>query len=226
MFSSNIYTFNLTGIQDANGCSTTGALQTMTMSAGSCSGASLPVKLTNFSATPKENDIVLHWTTSSEFNNLGFEVQRSLDGASWSVLSFVNGAGNSNAVLKYVYTDEKLASGKRYYYRLKQIDIDKRFEYSPVVSAILDIAEGFSLDQNYPNPARNETIIKFTLPQKTKVTLSLFDMNGRLVKVLISESRESGTHAVSLNTGTLTKGLYFYKIQAGDFSAVKKMNVQ
>ena len=95
-----------------------------------------------------------------------------------------------------------------------------------MVSAILDIAEGFSLDQNYPNPARNETIIKFSLPQKTKVTLSLFDMNGRLVKVLISESRESGTHAVTLNAGTLTKGLYFYKIQAGDFSAVKKMNVQ
>jgi hypothetical protein len=226
LFSSNVYTFNLTGIQDANGCTNTGALQTLTMSAGSCSGASLPVTLTNFSATPKDNTIILHWTTSSEINNLGFEIQRSSDGTSWSALDFVNGAGNSTAVLKYIYADEKLASGKRYYYRLKQIDIDKRFAYSPVVSAILDVVEGFSLEQNYPNPVRNETIIKFTLPQKTKVTLSLFDINGRLVKILMSESKESGTHALSLHSGTLTNGLYFYKLQAGDFSAVKKMTIQ
>lgn len=226
MFFSNVYTFNLTGIQDANGCSNTGALQTLTLSSGSCSGVNLPVTLTNFSATPKDNDIILHWTTSAEIDNLGFEVQRSLDDANWSALSFVNGAGNSNSVLKYIYIDEKLASGKRYYYRLKQIDIDKKFAYSPVVSAILDVAEGFSLDQNYPNPARNETVIKFSLPQKTKVTLSLFDMSGRLVKVLMSESKESGTHAFSLNAGTLTKGLYFYKLQAGDFTAVKKMTIQ
>ena len=226
MFSPNVYTFSLTGIQDANGCSNTGALQALTVNAGTCSGASLPVSLTNFSASPKDNNIILHWTTSSEINNLGFEVQRSLDGANWSAITFVNGAGNSNSVLKYAYIDEKLASGKRYYYRLKQIDIDKRFAFSPVVSAILDVAEGFSLEQNYPNPVRNETIIKFTLPQKEKVTLSLFDMSGRLIKVMISESKESGTHTVSLNSGMLTKGLYFYKLQAGDFSAVKKMTIQ
>jgi len=184
------------------------------------------VTLTNFSASPKDNNIILHWTTSSEINNLGFEVQRSLDGANWSALSFVNGAGNSTTVLQYSYVDEKLASGKRYFYRLKQIDLDKKFAFSPIVSAILDAIEGFSLEQNYPNPARSETIIKFTLPQKAKVTLSLFDMSGRLVKVLMSESKEPGTHAVSLSSGPLTKGLYFYKLQAGDFSAVKKMTIQ
>jgi hypothetical protein len=226
MFSPNVYTFNLTGIQDANGCSNTGALQTLTVSAGNCSGPSLPVTLTNFSASPKDNNIILHWTTSSEINNLGFEVQRSLDGGNWSALSFVDGAGNSTTVLKYSYVDEKLGSGKRYFYRLKQIDIDKKFAFSPIVSAILDAIEGFSLEQNYPNPVRSETIIKFTLPQKARVTLSLFDMSGRLVKVLMSESREPGTHAVSLNSGHLTKGLYFYKLQAGDFSAVKKMTIQ
>ena len=226
MFSPNVYTFNLTGIQDVNGCSNTGALQALTINAGICSGPSLPVTLTNFSASPKDNNIILHWTTSSEINNLGFEVQRSLDGANWSALSFVNGAGNSTTVLQYSYVDEKLASGKRYFYRLKQIDLDKKFAFSPIVSAILDAIEGFSLEQNYPNPARSETIIKFTLPQKAKVTLSLFDMSGRLVKVLMSESKEPGTHAVSLSSGPLTKGLYFYKLQAGDFSAVKKMTIQ
>ena len=117
-------------------------------------------------------------------------------------------------------------SASRYYYRLKQIDIDQRFAYSPIVSAQLDGKQAFDLQQNYPNPFRGETIIRFTLPQKTTVNLSIFDMNGRLVKVLANGSKDSGTHAVSLNSGILTSGLYYYKLQAGDFSAVKKLTIR
>src|SRR5204863_8064907 len=113
-------------------------------------------------------------------------------------------------------------SASRYYYRLKQIDIDQRFAYSPIVSAVLDGKETFELQQNYPNPYRGETIIRFTIPQKTTVNLSIFDMNGRLVKVLVNGSKDSGTHAVTIQSGALTSGLYYYKLQAGDFSAVKK----
>jgi len=226
IFSPNVYIFSLTGIQDANGCTHNGALQTLTVNSSVCSGNTLPVTLTNLSATVKDQDIVLQWSTSSEINNLGFEVQRSRDGATWSVLGFVNGAGNSNTTLKYVYTDEKLSSGIRYYYRLKQIDIDKKFVYSPIVSAKLDVKEGYTLEQNYPNPSRNETIIKFSLPQKSKVNLTLYDISGRMVKVLVNESKESGTHAVTFDCTTLPKGLYFYKLQTGDFSAVKKLTVQ
>jgi len=227
IYSPNSYTFNLTGIKDANECTNSGALQTLTLSAGNCgTNNSLPVSLTNLSATPRDNTIILHWITSSEINNLGFEVQRSLNGSNWSALGFVNGAGNSSFTQQYTYADENLASGRRYYYRLKQIDIDKRFEYSPVVSAILGSTESFSLDQNYPNPFRNETIVRFTLPQKANVKLSLFDMHGRLVKILVNETKDKGTHAVNFNGATLTSGLYYYRIQAGDFSAVKKMTIQ
>ena len=153
-------------------------------------------------------------------------MQRSTDAANWSVLDFVNGAGNSTTIQSYMYPDEKLAAGNRYYYRLKQIDIDKRFVYSPVVSVKLEAQEGFTLDQNYPNPTRSETNIKFTLPRSAKVNLSLYDMSGRLVKVLVNESKDSGIHTVNVNTGTLTRGVYYYKLQAGDFSAVKKMTLQ
>jgi hypothetical protein len=226
IFSPNNYVFNLTAITDAAGCTATGSpnLQTLNVTSGEC--GTLPVSLLSFSATPGNNSVTLRWSTSSEINNLGFEIQRSIDGSGgWTTLGFVNGAGNSATTLNYSYADENLAAS-RYYYRLKQIDIDQRFAYSPIVSAILDGRKAFQLEQNFPNPFRNETVIRFTLPVKSKVNLSLFDMNGRLVKILVNESKESGTHAVSLSSGMITSGMYYYKLQAGDFSAVKKMTVQ
>ena len=226
IFTPNNFTFNLTSIKDALECSSTGSpnLQTLNVTSGDCS--TLPVSLINFSATPGNSNVALRWSTSSEFNNLGFEVQRSIDGSGgWTTLGFVNGAGNSNSTLHYSYLDENL-SARRYYYRLKQIDIDKRFEYSPIVSAVIDGNNDFVLDQNYPNPFRNETVIKFTLPQRAKVNLSLFDMNGRLVRVLLNESKDSGTHAVTFHSGSLTSGLYYYTLKTGELTAVKKLTIQ
>jgi len=225
IFSPSTYTFTLTQITDAAGCIATGApIQTLNVTSDDCS--TLPVSLLNFSATPGDNKVILRWSTSSEINNLGFELQRSIDGNNgWSAITFISGAGNSSSTLNYSYTDENLTA-RRYYYRLKQIDIDQRFTYSAIVSAVLDGRESFGLQQNYPNPFRGETIIRFTLPQSTKVNLSLFDMNGRLVKTLVNGSKDAGTHAVTLNSGVLTSGLYFYKLQAEGFTDVKKMTIR
>ena len=224
IFSPNTHAFNLTNIKDANECGNSGALQTLNVSSGDCS--TLPVTLSSISASPNDNSVLVRWTTSSEFNNVGFEVQRSTNGSSgWSAIGFVNGAGNSTTTLHYSFIDANLAPG-RYYYRLKQIDIDRRFAYSAIVSATLDGKGTFTLEQNFPNPFNNETLVRFTLARRSKVNLSLFDMNGKLVKVLVSESKDSGTHAITFNSGTLTSGLYYYKIQAGEFTAVKKMIIQ
>ena len=226
IFAPNNYTFNLTGIKDALECTSIGTPNLQTLNVTSVDCGTLPVSLINFSATPGTSSVTLRWSTSSEINNLGFEVQRSIDGSGgWTTLSFVTGAGTSNSIQKYSYVDENLIA-RRYYYRLKQVDIDQRYEYSPIVSAVLDGNTDFVLDQNYPNPFRTETVIRFTLPTRGKVNLSLFDMNGRLVRVLVNESKESGTHAVTLNSGTLTRGLYYYKLQTGELTAVRKMTIQ
>ena len=98
IFSPNNYTFNLTGIKDALECTSIGTpnLQTLNVTSVDCS--TLPVSLINFSATPGTGSVTLRWSTSSEINNLGFEVQRSIDGTGgWTTLTFVNGAGNSNS---------------------------------------------------------------------------------------------------------------------------------
>jgi hypothetical protein len=83
-----------------------------------------------------------------------------------------------------------------------------------------------NLAQNFPNPFNSATIISFSLAKPAKVNLSLFDMNGRLVKVLVNADKEAGTHTVRVNAGSLGKGLYIYKLQAGDYSAAKRMLIQ
>ena len=223
LFSPNQYSFDLTGITDANGCVNTGALQTLSITSVDCE--TLPVSLLGLSGTPKDNSVVLKWSTASEINNKGFEVQRKTETGDWVAIGFVQGSGSSQSTHYYDYTDNNLQPN-RYYYRLRQVDIDGRFEYSPVVSAVIGSAEKFSLEQNYPNPFRSETVIRFTLPGKTNVKLSLYDIQGRLVRTLVNGSRDKGTHAVTVNSTTLTSGLYYYKLESENFSAVKKMTIQ
>lgn len=82
------------------------------------------------------------------------------------------------------------------------------------------------LRQNYPNPFSNETVIHFSLAKPAKINLSVFDINGRLVKTLIHGSKEAGEHIVRINANPLAPGIYFYKLQTGNYSAVKKMIIQ
>jgi hypothetical protein len=83
-----------------------------------------------------------------------------------------------------------------------------------------------SLGQNYPNPFQSETLIQYSLAEAGRVSVSLYDMNGKLVKVLVNGLRESGTHSIRFNSAALRSGIYFYKMQANNFSAVKKMIIQ
>jgi hypothetical protein len=91
---------------------------------------------------------------------------------------------------------------------------------------INNVEKAFFLSQNFPNPASGHTTIRFSLPQPEKVTLSLFDGSGRVVKVLVNGSKEAGAHTVNLSTEVLSKGVYYYKIQAGNFTDVKKLTIQ
>jgi len=88
-----------------------------------------------------------------------------------------------------------------------------------------DINE-YALGQNYPNPFNKETFVQYDIPVASHVTLSLYDLNGRLIKVLVNGLRDQGAHTIRLNSGSLSNGIYFYKILAGNFSAVKKMVIQ
>jgi hypothetical protein len=85
------------------------------------------------------------------------------------------------------------------------------------------VPKTFSLNQNYPNPFNPVTKIEYALPNDAKVTIKIFDMLGREVKVLVNEVKKAGYYSVEWNGSQLSSGVYFYKMQAGDFNAVKKM---
>jgi hypothetical protein len=87
-------------------------------------------------------------------------------------------------------------------------------------SDLLPVA--FHLEQNYPNPFNPSTTIKFELPKASQVTLTVYDILGREVSVLVNEKKDAGVHEVKFNAAGLASGIYFYKLQAGSDVDTKK----
>jgi len=183
-----------------------------------------PVELTSFSATTIGKDVKLSWNTSTEANNYGFEVERSVVKGEWNKIGFVNGNGNSNSPKDYSFVDDKVVSGK-YSYRLKQIDNDGQFEYSKVIEIDVNGTKKFELTQNYPNPFNPTTTIQFQLPQAGLVKLTLYNILGQEMKTLVNETKEAGTHTVNFDASDLNSGVYIYKIESGSFTQTRKMTL-
>lgn len=86
-----------------------------------------------------------------------------------------------------------------------------------------EIPESFELKQNFPNPFNPNTIIKYSVPEEGKITLEVFDINGQKVSTLVDEMKKSGNYEFDLNAGSLSSGVYFYKLTGRDFSSTRKM---
>jgi enterochelin esterase family protein len=83
--------------------------------------------------------------------------------------------------------------------------------------------ESFILEQNYPNPFNSSTIINFSIPVSSFVTLKIYDVLGNEIKSIVSEKKTMGSHMISFDAGGFPSGIYLYRIVAGDFAQVKKM---
>jgi hypothetical protein len=90
-------------------------------------------------------------------------------------------------------------------------------------TAVLPLPGGYVLSQNYPNPFNPSTTIKFELPKTTVVRLSVYDLLGREVSVLVNDKRDAGVHEVKFDGANLASGAYFYRMQAGDFTLTKRL---
>ena len=175
----------------------------------------LPVELVNFTATAVlSNSIRLNWTTATEVNNYGFEVERK-SSDNWQKIGFVLGYGNSNSPKQYSFTDNKIVDGSEFQYRLKQIDNDGKYEYSSVVEVKV-IPTDFSLSQNYPNPFNSSSIIKYSIPKSSQVSLKIFNTLGEEIETLVNEEKVIGTYELTWNASNLPSGVYFYTLQVVD----------
>lgn len=186
--------------------------------------ALLPVELSSFTSQVNGNNVKLNWSTVNEQSNSGFEIQRTnANENDWKKISFVNGNGTTNEAKNYSYEDKNISSGK-YLYRLKQIDFNGNYEFHALANEIeIGVPKKFSLSQNYPNPFNPSTKINFELPRSSNVKLSVYDITGKLASELVNEQRAAGYYTVEFNASNLASGMYFYRIEAGDFSATKKM---
>ena len=191
----------------------------------------LPVELYSFSAIVMDNAVKLNWRTETEVSNYGFEVEKLQDYPAsgkklqdWNKIGFVQGHGNSNSPKDYTFLD-KMYSGGKYSYRLKQIDTDGQFEYLKVVEVDLGSPTKFELSQNYPNPFNPSTTISFSLPQSGNVKLTVYNLLGEQVAELVNGFRESGVHTINFTASNLNSGLYIYKIEANGVVQSKKMTL-
>jgi hypothetical protein len=182
----------------------------------------LPVELSSFTAKLLDDIVQLKWSTETEVNNYGFDVERKVNGINWNKIGFVVGNGNSNSRKYYSFTDNNLTGGNIFYYRLKQIDTDGKFEYSEIIELEYS-PKNFALYQNYPNPFNPSTRIKYSLAKSSDVVLKIFDVLGNEVANLVEEFLPAGSYEVEFGSTSLPSGIYLYKLRANSFADTKKM---
>lgn len=187
----------------------------------------IPVELTSFTSTVSGNNVLLSWSTATEVNNSGFQVERKTVDGNYTSIGFVQGKGTTTEIQDYIFTDNNLVVGK-YSYRLKQIDFNGTYQYGPEVEVEIGLPLQFELSQNYPNPFNPTTSIKFSLVSDSRVSLKLFDVIGQEVMTIINTDLAAGYHSTLVDGSKLSSGVYIYRLDAAGtngqkYTSVKKM---
>ena len=178
----------------------------------------LPVELASFTAASQGDEVVLRWETTSERNNIGFELEaRAAATSRWEQLGFVPGMGTSVEPRSYAFRASALVPG-RYRFRLKQQDLDGVVAYSPEVEATVHTSSVVRLSAPRPNPFRTSTAITFNVAHPQRVHVDVFDVLGRRVATLLNDVVEADvSRTIHFEAGHLPSGLYHYTVQGERF---------
>ncbi len=183
---------------------------------------------TNLTVQTINSQAVLNWNDNSQ-SETGYTIERK-DGSSGQFVKIADAASNAAT-----YSDGTVSQGIQYSYRVRGFNSDINSSYSNEASVTITDVENveavptsFALYQNYPNPFNPTTSIKFAVPTQTNVTVSVYDLNGQLVATLMNEEKGAGYYTVSWNSknkygSSVSSGIYFYSIKAGNFSQTMKM---
>jgi len=192
--------------------------------------ASAQITLVSFSGQAETDRVILTWITASEIDNYYFLVRRATDPeGEFSIIAQVSGNSSSTTTQHYSVTDFDVIPGVTYYYTLADISLSGAEVIHPViVSATPQAAADFHLTQNYPNPFNQNTRVHFSLPYAAQMKLMVYNVQGKMVKILMDAWKPAGPgeaiwDGTDLRGYAVPSGTYFYQLNAGDLSAMGKM---
>ena len=182
--------------------------------------SSLPVELIQFTGTVKDEVVVLEWSTASEQNTRGFNVQHSNNGTDWDIIGFVRANGNTFEQQNYRYAHQSLTPGVQYY-RLHMVDFDATEEYSKTLSIDYN-NEHFNADV-YPNPMPEKGVIEFYQTGEPLEAIRIFDMNGK--EIFAIQEIDPSVNRIELES-PLIAGMYMVSFETENQRLVRKLVVQ
>ena len=194
------------------------------------------VELSLFQAIFENSEVTISWKTESEIGIAGFHVLRGQkqDGAFAKINSdLIVSQGDSGRGAEYSYVDPD--GSTQYFYKLESISLDGQSSlYGPIAVNFADdvfsktLPKKFALHANYPNPFNPSTIIGYDVPHVEDVTIGIYDLQGRLVRMMVNKEQDAGFYELKWNGRNafgelVAAGLYFCRMDAGDYWAVRKM---
>ncbi len=196
----------------------------LVLSSGS---ASLPIKLVQFDAKVAGAAVEITWTTAEEKNNDFFSIERSEDGQTFEKIEEIDGAGNSNQVLKYKTMDDHPLQGVSYY-RLKQTDFDGKYTYSPLRainrgSVSISNDPAIEVRSFGPNPFSDQFNVEYKLSQAGETSIIIFNMNGQVVFETSKNDDLGNNSFIYTDDKNLPPANYILQIINGSEKVTKKI---
>ncbi len=197
---------------------------------------SLPVEFASFEAVVNNGSVKLTWETASETNNAGFNVYRSVnaeEGFHRINPELIKGAISSTTNNKYSFIDTGIEPNVKYSYMIEDVATDGATAKHEPIEAVYKsekiVVDNFKLHKCYPNPFNPSTNINFSIPQKGKVKIVVYDIKGQLITTLINRNYSEGQYSVKWNgtdsnNNNVSAGVYFYRMETDNgYSYTEKM---
>jgi hypothetical protein len=192
------------------------------------------ISVVNYSGKPK-----LTWNKSIAKDVVSYRLERRIDGGSWTVPSGAYDLGpddtefvdfeirifgiNPSRTAEYRICSNDFAGLNSNWSGIVRINFTIDLKNDLFETELVALPANFELLDNYPNPFNPTTAIKFGLPETGKVKIIVYNSKGQEVRVLANQSYNAGYHEVTFDASDLPSGIYFYRMNAGDYTAVRKM---
>ena len=185
----------------------------------------IPVELEGLNGSVDGQDVLLEWTTRSETNNAGFQIQQERDDAFIDMQNaFVEGAGTTDEPQSYSFRVEDLAPGT-HTFRLKQVDVDGTSRVTDPVEVEVGLAGQYQLS-TYPNPIQDRATVEFSVKETQPVTIELYNTLGQRVRTIYQgTARAEEAIRQTLDGSDLSSGLYIVRLRGEGFTATRKITV-